>query len=210
MRTTYHNTTAYTLIELVIAIAVSGIVIVGIAIFSSRIQENILTASARANMQTGVSEFSSRIRELRSTYPGLKLIDGGSQWQDAIILTSSGLTSWYIAAPVRSSSEGKYFFEGTGSTMLTHQDRRIAIKSLTRTEILGITASWVSIDTLIPASSSEVVRGLIVWNFKATLYNSGSIADITLTALEKPLWDLVGRPRSDVPIGEGYTYVFNF
>ncbi len=79
MRTTYHNTTAYTLIELVIAIAVSGIVIVGIAIFSSRIQENILTASARANMQTGVSEFSSRIRELRSTYPGLKLIDGGSQ-----------------------------------------------------------------------------------------------------------------------------------
>ena len=79
MTAAYRTNTAYTLIELVIAIAVSGIVIVGIAIFSSRIQENILTASARADMQTGVSELSSRMRELRSTYPGLILMDGGSQ-----------------------------------------------------------------------------------------------------------------------------------
>ena len=79
MTAAYRTNTAYTLIELVIAIAVSGIVIVGIAIFSSRIQENILSASARADMQTGVSEFSSRMRELRSTYPGLILMGGGSQ-----------------------------------------------------------------------------------------------------------------------------------
>ena len=76
MRLFIFHKNGYTLTELIIAITISGLIIIGISIFIERIQENILISSARTNAQIAVGEFSSRVREIRAMYPQLISING--------------------------------------------------------------------------------------------------------------------------------------
>jgi hypothetical protein len=111
---------------------------------------------------------------MRAEYSIIKQIESGTGGIDAIIFTNTGSTSGYIFTTVNLSdptSEGGYPFESSGSLAL-HKERPIVFKSLTSGEIMGLTQSGVSLNTLAPANSKDIFEKIQLASLEATLYNS--------------------------------------
>ena len=114
----FRSHSGYTLVELMLAIALSGMVILGIVLFMSRLQTDITNSSDRTRVVLALSEFSERVRSIRSEYSVLMRVQSGTGAFDAIIFTNTGSTSGYIFTTVNASnltSTGNYPFEGTGA-----------------------------------------------------------------------------------------------
>ena len=68
----------FTIVELMLAIALSGVVIVGIVLFMSRLQKDIISSGDRTRAVLALSEFSERVRSIRSEYSVLKRVQSGT------------------------------------------------------------------------------------------------------------------------------------
>lgn len=202
----------YTLAELMVAITVSGIVIIGIILFMNRLQGDIISSADRTRTVLALSDLSERVRSARAEYSILKQIRSGTGVFDAIIFTNSGSTSGYIFTTVNLSnptSNGNYPFEGSGA-LTFHKERPLVFKTITQSEIIALTLSGASLTTLTPASSREIFDKIRIADLKTTLYNSGAIGEVRIRAFTTAYPELAGRPRSQVPLEGTLDYTLNF
>jgi prepilin-type N-terminal cleavage/methylation domain-containing protein len=202
----------YTLAELMVAITVSGVVIVGIILFMNRLQGDIISSADRTRTVLALSDLSERVRSARAEYSVLKQVQSGTGAFDAIIFTNTGSTSGYIFTTVNLSDptpNGNYPFEGSGALTL-HKERPLVFKTITQSDIIALTLSGASLTTLPPASSKEIFEKIQLADFRTALFNSGAIGEVRIRAFTTSYPELAGRPRSQVPLEGTLDYTLNF
>jgi prepilin-type N-terminal cleavage/methylation domain-containing protein len=202
----------YTLAELMVAIIISGLVIVGIILFMSRLQEDIVNSADRTHAVIALSDLSEQVRSIRAQYSVLKQVKSGSGVYDAIIFTNTGSTGGYIFTTVNFSnpvSVGNYPFEGSGALTM-HKQRPVVFKPISQSDIIALTLSGASLTTLLPANSEEIFDKIQLADLQTTLYNSGAIGETRFRVFTTSYPKLVGRPRSEVPMEGTLEYNLNF
>jgi type II secretory pathway pseudopilin PulG len=95
----------FTLTEIIVSVAVSGMVIIGITLFMAKIQTDIATTTLRSSVYLDLSRFLEKIHEVRKSYSETILIDTGTGSYDAIILTNASRTAG-VAIGVIDSTPG--------------------------------------------------------------------------------------------------------
>lgn len=82
----------FTLPELIVAITISSLVILGVTAFLSKINQSIADSVTHAKMYEDLTKFSEKVRDYRHVYPDTIAVDVSGGY-DGIILTNSGRTS---------------------------------------------------------------------------------------------------------------------
>ncbi len=90
----------FSLVELVVAVTIAGLIIVGVSVFLTRVNTDIVTSTIRSKIYTDLSLFLDRTTELRRSYPQTTLIDYGTGAYDAVMLTNSGRTAGVLIGVV--------------------------------------------------------------------------------------------------------------
>lgn len=83
----------FSLTEILVSVAISACIIVGVTVFVVRLNGDIAVSSARSGIHLDMARFMQKIREARHIYADAIILNDGSSAYGTIVLTNSGRTA---------------------------------------------------------------------------------------------------------------------
>jgi hypothetical protein len=185
-------------VEVVVAIAISTLILTGTAMFASRALESVTAAKAKGNTYQALSDAVSRLGTIRSSYP-LSTVVTASGGYSAVVFTNSGQTAGVIVGVVNgNSASSNYLRLDPVSEYFTYDEKVLAVQDLGSAQVASVLASTGSVYSM-PFYEGSLYRGLVMERFQATPYNSGALVDAVFGIYDVPRPELDGQPKSAYP-----------
>ena len=166
---------AFTLVELIVAILISSIILIGILIFLWDTMENIASSKANTRNLIAFSEFQNKLNSYKNIYSSWYiLVDNNSNsWSDIFIMKNNNNDDWILIS--RIDLDTKKIIEDNKIYKYTP----LWIRRISKQEINDINSNtWVIYDYKF--QSDKIFYDLNLKDFQITSFNSGSINEFKL------------------------------
>ncbi|MDQ1344069.1 MAG: hypothetical protein QG650_789 [Patescibacteria group bacterium] len=187
----------FTLVEIVMAVAISTLLIAGTVGIVTQVAESMTSAKATAKTYSALSEVVSRLKSVRSSYPlatAVSVPDG----YDYLVFTNSGKTSGTIVGVANAASGSVDFRLDPVSDYANYGEKAFFVQDVTGTQTNALLTDPSAAYSL-PIREESLYRDLVVESLEATPYNSGALMDVSIGLYVVPHPELQGKPKSSMP-----------
>ncbi len=200
----------FTLFEVVIAIAISAIIILGMTSFLMRLNQNISSSLVRWKSYIELSRFNEAITAYRRTLPNSIIINSGG-WYDAVILTNSGRTTGVLLGVVKLNWEIKSdALIDPISNYSVYGKKVPAFTELTPLQIANIETFWIGSALSIPFGPEKQFSLLNLSTFSLRWFNNSNIVQINMTITDGYFSNLAGLLTDSIPLGDPLSVTLYF
>lgn len=202
------NRKGFTLTELIIAIAISSIVLIVVFTFVIDTISNLSTARSSSDKITSFHDFTLELKKYKNTYGDILLIHDGTStgWYDVILLKDFTSSGWVLIGLV--DPENNKLVKDT--TYENYKKRVIWIRNLTEGNLVEIGGDVNNIYKY-DFFDDKIFDSLFTKDFQVEFFNTGSIAEVSIgVLLDEYNVNFEGQKWTSVPEPNMYTKVINF
>lgn len=202
------NKKGFTLTELIIAMAISSIVLIVVFGFVVDTISNLSTARSSSEKVTSFHDFILELKKYKNTYSDILVIHDGTStgWYDTILLKDFTSSGWVLIGLV--DPENKKLVKDT--TYENYKKRVIWIRNLTEENLVEI---GVDVNNIYEYTFFEdkMFDTLFTKDFQVEFYNSWTIAELSVwILLDEYNVNLEGQKWTTIASPNIYTKVINF
>ncbi len=167
------HTSGYTLVEMVVSIAISTLIIGGSTYFILKSNTEAQAAKARTTIHTEMTTFVDKLNQLRTNYSSGSILVNANPGYDVLLLVNSGATNGALVGVVNlknSDGNGSAKLDASGNFGI-YDNKVLGIQELTKSQIASLLT--------IPSSAYAVLfqsdrfyPALLTKDFSITAYNS--------------------------------------
>ena len=219
----FSNRRGMTLVELIIGIAIAGVVVAALLYFLVGSANQIARLQWQNSTVSWLSELSDTIASIRRSYSSGEIVyeNGQSKWYD-VILFSRRENSWMrngvlMGAIVQSGSTWSYLDQPSSSNV--YGEKKFGFLKLGDTTVNAIlSATGSSREDLffgsgsmpwIDMSDALIVENLLPLAFDAKSYNSGTITEAKIEITPQYFPDRSGEPLENIDL-DRWSFVLDF
>ncbi len=182
MKKGYHQTLAFTLVELVVAITISSIIFLWVLNLVWDTLHGLWTSNQSSKLIVSLSEVIYKFEELNSSYTKKSLFIGKDQGKgtDILLLSNSWASSWGVIIALIDPRSKRVYNSATSYPL--YNQKYIWYRTLDSTELATI--NWDSAEVYkLGFYPDKIFSDIYLKDFQIELYNSGTIADIQMSLL---------------------------
>lgn len=186
----------FTLVEIVIALAISVIIMGGVLTFLTKLQDDIILSKQSTRVYANLTDFIGTMRNFSKLYATGSVIVSGTGAYNAWIFMRPDMTSGVLIWVVE-QKDGNLSKLDPVASKATYGKKVIAYQKLTNSQLTSILAATGTIYN-VSFSDDGLFKELPVTDFTITPYNSKSLFEYTFN-IEAPFYpEMNGRLRSDI------------
>lgn len=199
----------FTLIEIVIAIAISAIIMGGVLVFLMKLQNDIVMSKQSTRIYTSLTDFMGTMRNFSKLYGSGSVIVEGTGIYNVWLLMRPDKASWVLIWVVEEKKGNLSKLDPTANKN-TYGKKVVAYRKLTAWQISSILSNTGSVYD-VEFTDEWLFKELTVTDFLITPYNSGSIFEYRLD-METPFYEMLqGQSRdSVVPNTTTFSFTLDF
>lgn len=187
---------AITLIEIVVTVTIASIVLAASAGITMRTVDSIRMAKASSATVTALSDAVSRLSVARESFPDVNAVSVPNGY-DFVVLTNSGKTAGLLVGVAKVVKDAPDFRLDPVSDSANYGNKVFAVQDLVGSQVAAVLSNSGAAYSL-PIREEALYRNLVLREFEATPYNSGTLLDIAVSAYLAPNPVFDGLPKSSV------------
>lgn len=165
----------FTIIELIISIAISALIISWLSYFTLKLNTSILSSQNKTLLYANIVEFMETLKNKRNIYLSWTVLIDTNEWEwfDVLLFTNKKQNKWILIWVVNVNSmklDNNYF---------VYSNKVLWIKFVTNTQITNIlNNTWTSYN--LKFSEYDIYNNLQIQNFQIIKYNSWKILEANM------------------------------
>ncbi|MCK9272269.1 prepilin-type N-terminal cleavage/methylation domain-containing protein [Candidatus Gracilibacteria bacterium] len=203
------NNRGFTVLEIVIAISISTMVMLGLSFFISEINSKIISSQNKGNIYTSINDFIDKVGVKKNLY-GSSTILTQNQNYNTLLLTNTLSNGGILIGVVNNNKISPYYMKlDPVGNYSTYDNKVLGVRQLTQNQITEIKTNSGSIYN-IEFFEDNLFPNLQVKSFNLIDYNLGSIVEMNITFYESFLQGYGGKNLENVPEIRNYDITLNF
>ncbi len=188
----------FTLIEVVISIAITAMVIGGSTYFILKASSEVQSAKNRTQIHVEMTSFIEKMNSIRTNYSSGNILVDSSSGYDVILFMNTWATAGVLIGVVNTATTDTQNtpikLDGV-TNFSTYNHKTIGVQELTKTQLTSLLSNP-SLAYHVEFQSDRYYPNLLAQGFSATKYNSGSLLVLDIHIYERLVPELVGSNTS--------------